>query len=229
MSNQDTINRWSHSRLGTYESCPKKAFFRYIEHVPEEQHPAAERGIKIHNLAEQYIKGELSEMPRELYLFYEGFEQLREAYEEGDVSVEEQWAFNLSWEKADWDSEDTWGRYVIDAFVKQGDNARVIDFKTGRFKDKNEGYKNQCSLYACCVFNRFPEIQNIETELWYLDHHKITRYRFSREDLSDIQENFHNRALTMTTDTEFKTAPSEFACRWCSFTNICKDNFYARS
>ena len=48
-------------------------------------------------------------------------------------------------------------------------------------------------------------------------------------DLSDIQENFHNRALTMTTDTEFKTAPSEFACRWCSFTNICKDNFYARS
>ncbi len=113
-------------------------------------------------------------------------------------------------------------------FVKQGDNARVIDFKTGRFKDKNEGYKNQCSLYACCVFNRFPEIQNIETELWYLDHHKITRYRFSRR-LERYTRKFHNRALTMTTDTEFKTTPSEFACRWCSFTNICKDNFYARS
>ena len=93
------ITRWSNSRLGTYESCPKKAFYRYIEKIEEEQHPAAERGIRIHGLAEQYIKGELEEMPRELYLFYEGFEQLRESYKEGDVSVEEQWAFNLSWEK----------------------------------------------------------------------------------------------------------------------------------
>ena len=64
------INRWSYSRLGTYESCPKKAYYRYIEKIPEEQHPAAERGIKIHGLAEQYIKGELEEMPKELYLFY---------------------------------------------------------------------------------------------------------------------------------------------------------------
>ena len=51
------INRWSHSRLSTYESCPKKAFYRYVKKHPEESHPAAERGIKIHNLAEQYIKG----------------------------------------------------------------------------------------------------------------------------------------------------------------------------
>jgi CRISPR/Cas system-associated exonuclease Cas4 (RecB family) len=229
MSIDKTINRWSHSRLGTYESCPKKAYYRYIEHVPEEQHPAADRGIKIHNLAEQYIKGELEEMPRELYLFYEGFEQLKDSYAKGDVFVEEQWAFNLSWEKTDWDGEDTWGRYIIDAFVKEGKTARVIDFKTGRFKDKNEGYKNQCSLYACCVFNRFPEIEQIDTELWYLDHHKITRYSFKREELKEIQENFHKRALSMTTDTEFNTTPSEFSCRWCSFTNICKDNFYARS
>ena len=203
------INRWSHSRLGTYESCPKKAYYRYIEHIAEEQHPAADRGIKIHNL--------------------EGFEQLREEYTRGEVSVEEQWAFNLSWEKTDWDGEDTWGRYIIDAFVKQGTKAKVIDFKTGRFKDKNEGYKNQCALYACCVFNRFPEITVIDTELWYLDHHKITRFTFNREDLKQIQEDFHKRALTMTTDTDFNTTPSETACRWCSFTNICKDNFYARS
>ena len=58
------INRWSHSRLSTYESCPKKAFYRYVRKHPEETHPAAERGIKIHNLAEQYIKGELPEVPK---------------------------------------------------------------------------------------------------------------------------------------------------------------------
>ena len=60
------INRWSYSKLGTYESCPKKAYYRYIEKLPEEKHPAAERGIKIHNLAEQYITGEIKEIPREL-------------------------------------------------------------------------------------------------------------------------------------------------------------------
>ena len=226
---EKTITRWSYSRLGTYESCPKKAYYRYIKKVPEEQHPAAERGIKIHNLAEQYIKGEIEEVPRELYLFYEGFEQLKEGYNEGEVSVEEQWAFNLSWEKTEWNGEDTWGRYIIDAFVKQGNYAKVIDFKTGRFKDNNEGYKKQCSLYASCVLKRFPELEKIDAELWYLDHHKITRFHFEREELIEAKEKFHKRAISMTTDTEFKTTPSEFACRFCSFTNICKDNFYERS
>ena len=231
MAREETnmINRWSYSRLGTYESCPKKAYYRYIEKIPEEQHPAAERGIKIHGLAEQYIKGELEEMPKELYLFYEGFEQLREDYKKGDVCVEERWAFNLSWEKSNWDSEDTWGRYIIDAFVKQGAYAKIIDFKTGRFKGHNEGYKNQCTLYACCIFNRFPDVEKIDTELWYLDHHKITRYNFERSELQKIQDDFHKRGLKMTTDIEFNTTPSEFACRFCSFTKICKDNFYERS
>ena len=222
------INRWSHSRLSTYESCPKKAFYRYVKKHPEESHPAAERGIKIHNLAEQYIKGELPEMPKELYLFYEGFEQLREEYERGDVCVEEQWAFNLSWEKTEWDSEDTWGRYIVDAFVQNGNPAKVIDFKTGRYKEYNENYKNQCALYACCVFNRFSELETIQTELWYLDHHKITRYSFTRKEAEEAQKDFHKRGLTMTTDEVFATTPSEFSCRFCSFTHICKDNFYER-
>ena len=222
------INRWSHSRLSTYESCPKKAFYRYVKKHPEESHPAAERGIRIHNLAEQYIKGELPEMPKELYLFYEGFEQLREEYEKGDVCVEEQWAFNLSWKKTEWDSEDTWGRYIVDAFVQDGTKGKVIDFKTGRYKEYNENYKNQCALYACCVFNRFSELETIQTELWYLDHHKITRYSFTRKEAEEAQKDFHKRGLTMTTDEVFATTPSEFSCRFCSVTHICKDNFYER-
>ena len=223
------ISRWSHSRLSTYESCPKKAYYRYVEKLTEEQHPAAERGVRIHDLAEKYIKGELTEMPSELYLFYEGFEQLRLDYEAGDVCVEEQWAFNLSWEKTDWDSEDTWGRYIVDALIMQGTHAKVIDFKTGRYKDYNEGYKNQCALYACCVFMRFPELKTIQTELWYLDHHKITKYAFAREDMDEKKTMFHARALAMTTDETFDTKPSETSCRFCAFTKICKDNFYERS
>ena len=223
------IPRWSHSRLSTYESCPKKAYYRYVKKVSEEHHPAAERGVRIHGLAEEYIKGEISEMPSELYLFYEGFEQLRLEYEEGSVCVEEQWAFNLSWEKTDWDGEDTWGRYIVDALIMQGTHAKVIDFKTGRYKDYNEGYKGQCALYACCVFMRFPELKTIQTELWYLDHHKITKYSFTRDDAEKQKKEFHARGLAMTTDEKFETSPSEEACRFCSFTKICKDNFYERS
>ena len=51
------IDRWSYSRLGTYESCPKKAYYSYVEKIPQEQHPAAQRGTRIHQLAEDYIVG----------------------------------------------------------------------------------------------------------------------------------------------------------------------------
>ena len=44
----------------------------------------------------------------------------------------------------------------------------------------------------------------------------------------EMQELFHKRALKMTTDVQFNTSPSEISCRFCSFKDICKDNFYAR-
>ena len=89
------ITRWSYSRLGTYESCPKKAFYKYIEQLPEKQHPAAERGTRIHQLAEDYIVGSIKEMPKELRLFKEAFEKIKAAAAEGIQSLSNMFGFEV--------------------------------------------------------------------------------------------------------------------------------------
>ena len=217
------ITRWSYSRLGTYESCPKKAYYKYIEQLPETQHPAAARGTRIHGLAEDYIVGNIKELPKELRLFSDGFEKLREDWLAEKVFVEQDWAFDIDWDTAPWRGDTTWGRYKIDAFFKEGDYGKVIDFKTGKYWSNEVGYKDQCSLYACGVFSRFPDLQNVETELWYLDHQKISRFAFSKEEIQEVQDNFTSRAQATTHDTEFIATPSENACRWCPFKEVCPD------
>ena len=132
------ITRWSYSRLGTYESCPKKAYYKYIEQLPETQHPAAARGTHIHGLAEDYIVGTIKELPKELRLFSDGFEKLREDYLAEKVFVEQDWAFDKFWESAPWTGDNTWGRYKIDAFFKDGDYGKAIDFKTYESLHKKE-------------------------------------------------------------------------------------------
>jgi RecB family exonuclease len=219
------ITRWSYSRLGTYESCPKKAYYRYIEQLPEKQHPAAKRGTRIHSLAEDYITGKIETMPRELKLFSEAFEKLREDWLAKKVFVEQDWAFDINWNTAPWRGDITWGRYKIDAFFKEGDYGKVIDFKTGKYWSNETGYRDQCSLYACGVFSRFPDLQNVEAELWYLDHQKISRHAFSREEIQEAQDDFTSRAYAMTHDIKFIATPSENACRWCSFKQTCPDYY----
>jgi CRISPR/Cas system-associated exonuclease Cas4 (RecB family) len=217
------IDRWSYSRLGTYESCPKKAYYSYVEKIPQEQHPAAQRGTRIHQLAEDYIVGKLKIMPKELRLFSEAFEKLREDWLAKKVHVEQDWAFDKEWAIAPWSGDTTWGRYKIDAFLKEEAFGKVIDFKTGKYWSNQTGYRDQCSLYACGVFSRFPDLENVETELWYLDHQKITRHAFTREEIEEVQVKFTERATVMCTDVEFTATPSDNSCRWCAYKNICKD------
>jgi CRISPR/Cas system-associated exonuclease Cas4 (RecB family) len=162
-------------------------------------------------------------MPKELKLFAEAFEKLREDWLTEKVHVEQDWAFDKDWAIAPWVGDNTWGRYKIDAFFKEDSFGKVIDFKTGKYWSNQTGYRDQCSLYACGVFTRFPELQNVETELWYLDHQKITRHAFTREEIEEVQVDFTKRATKMCTDLEYKATPSDDSCRWCAYKEICED------
>lgn len=51
---------WSYSRIKAFEDCPYRWFLRYIRHCKEEDKFYASYGSFIHELIEQYYRGELS-------------------------------------------------------------------------------------------------------------------------------------------------------------------------
>ena len=213
------VRAWSYSTLKKFETCPYQIYIEKVKRVPQDSSPAADRGSAIHLEAEDYVKGELGdEVPKNLQKFQSDFEELRALYEEGKVELEGEWGFDIDMQPVGWLEDQTWGRIKLDAMVLQDEtSARVIDYKTGR-KDGNEiPHSHQALLYAIGSFYRYPNLEYAQTELWYLDKGETMIKNYTRNDAMIFAPGYYQRAIRMTTATDFGPTPSKQACRWCSY------------
>jgi CRISPR/Cas system-associated exonuclease Cas4 (RecB family) len=207
---------WSYSRLNTYRQCPYRYKLTVIEKRKEPESSALLRGQTIHKLAENYIKGISKSIAPELKTFTAEFKALKKF----DVDAETQWAFTREWKTTEWFAYDVWNRMVIDAAAlvkpkKKGSDIilRVIDFKTGKVYGENE---EQLGLYALGGMSRYPEVDAVETELWYLDQGEEKKIMFSREKVPELVEYWDKETKALFKDKTFAPRPGDH-CRWCPF------------
>lgn len=212
------VSTWSYSALKTFEECPYRIFIQRVKKIPEPPSSAADRGTAIHKLAEEFIKGEIGELPPELAKFADDFHELRHLFSEAKVEVEGEWGFSIEWEAVGWMVPQTWARIKLDAIVHQDEtSARVIDFKTGKKFGNEIHHSQQCLLYAIAAFFRFPLIELVQTELWYLDKRERTVRAFTRTEAMQFAPSFHRRGVIMTTCEDFAPTPSKDSCKWCPY------------
>ena len=206
------ITSWSYSRFSTYEKCPAKAKYKFIDKLPDPGGPAMERGNTIHKLAEGYTKGEIKKLPSELKLFAEQFTELKKS----KPMVEESWAFTKHWIKTVWNDWNNCAlRIKVDAACVDGDELHIIDHKTGKMRD---GYKEQLSLYTAPAPILFPKIKKIFTHLWYLDSGDAITEEWDAKDAPKLRAEWDKKVEPMLTDTNFRPKPSH-ECRWCPFSS----------
>jgi CRISPR/Cas system-associated exonuclease Cas4 (RecB family) len=175
-----------------------------------------DRGSSIHKLAEDYVKGTIRNLPPELKSFAAEFKVLRKE----KAIAEEQWAFTAQWGMSDWFGPSAWLRVMTDASLIKGDTLRVIDYKTGK---EREEHKLQLELYQLAGLLRYPDIQKVSAELWYLDLGKIAPEETSfitRDKLNALKLVWMKRTKAMLSDTRFAPKPGNY-CRWCHWR---KDN-----
>ena len=212
------LRAWSYSALKVFEECPYRSYIARVKGIKEPSSPAADRGTQIHQEAEDYVNGKIGELPSSLEKFKDDFEELRQLFNEAKVELEGEWGFDTAWQPVGWMQKETWARIKLDALVNETEtSARVIDYKTGKIYGNEIPHSQQCLLYAIATFMRYPHIEFVQTELWYLDHGEITKKQFTREEAMHFAPGFHSRAIKMTTETEFEPTPSKDSCRWCSF------------
>ena len=157
-------------------------------------------------------------MHESLHKFKSQFEELRELYIDAKVELEGEWGFDLDWATVGWMQKETWARIKLDALVQEDEtSARVIDYKTGKKFGNEVSHGQQGLLYAIATFFRYPNVQFVQTEFWYLDHGETTKKQYTRAQAMLFAPAYHRRAIKMTTETEFAPTPSKDACRWCSF------------
>lgn len=225
------LKSWSFSSLSVYEQCPLRSKFKSIDKISEPSTAALARGSEIHDLAERYVRGlEGEEVPLPLQQFEKGFTQLKEEFAAGKVTCEEEWAFRKDWSETGWMDDDCWHRAKLDAFLVGGDgSALIVDYKTGKKFGNELKHGEQGLVYAIGAFLKYPELDFIKIEFWYLDKGEKLIRNFTRQQALLFQPQLHQRAVKMTTAVEFEAKPSFVACRWCHYgkEGICKEVFDA--
>jgi len=217
---------WSASALSLHTQCPLKFRFSRIDKIPEPQAPALARGIAIHKMCEDYIKGITSVVPNELKHFEKELNwlQAEKVSYPKCVAVEAEWAFRQDWSITSWFAKDVWVRAKLDVVVLNPytDIATVIDWKTGKFnlEFKVEEYMEQLELYALTTMLMYPELQEVTPVLGFVDYGikypDVPRPSFTREDVPNLKLKWKEKSSRMMSDTIYPAKPNKL-CGWCHY------------
>lgn len=225
-----TIDQWSFSRILGYETCPHQTRLKYKDGKTELPRPpppagkeiASDRGSRIHLHAEQFVDGTYDSLIDELLCFEAELQHLRQLRHESpeQVLLEQLWTFDDTWSPCPADHPDLWLRVIPDVFVwvdPEMTEAVVVDYKTGKRIGNEVKHAQQVQLYQLAAFMKFPQLEFVSSEIWYLDHDELARTTFTRKQGMRFLHGWNTRAMKFTTDTKFEPRPSTWNCRFCPY------------
>jgi len=217
------LKSWSFSSLSDFGRCPYYTYLKRVQKIPEPERPlppgklehANDRGSRIHDSAELFVRGKAKFAP-ELRSFETEFLSLQSSFKAGKVSLEGEWGMSKDWEPADYKS--AWLRLKLDALYFISDTEAVaIDYKTGRKFGNEVKHGQQLNLYQLVSFLRYPLLETLHTELWYLDQDEITSLTYRRSQGLRFRGNWDMRALTMVNTVDFRPKPNVWNCKYCMY------------
>jgi hypothetical protein len=219
------IPQWSASKLKTFSQCKLRTQLQYGQKIPEpprELKPGQtefpnERGSRIHLEAENYAQGQ-GELTPALTKFRPEFDSLKQLYADGKVEIEQEWAFDRRWVPVEWRSPDAWLRAKLDVIVFLSEYEAVIaDHKTVKKFGNEVSHMQQMQIYQLIAFLRYPKLEFITVELWYLDQDDLTQASFTRAQGLRFKPGIERQARALTDCTEFPANPNIFTCKWCPY------------
>ncbi len=225
-----SLTQASYSKLTVFEACKFHADLSYNQRIPEPERPlppgktehANDRGTRIHEGAERFVQGGVELIP-ELKKFDKEFLKARELFAAGKASTEGDWAFTRNWEPVAWMSNDVWVRIKCDLVVHLNEEeAVVIDYKSGKRYGNELKHGEQLQLYTVATLLKFPLLQKVTSELWYLDLDDLQSMTFSRSQGLRFLPNFEKRLDGMTGASAFPPNPNGFSCKWCPYKPVVK-------
>jgi len=214
------IKAWSFSRWDVYQSCPAKAYYKFIERLPDPSGPAAERGNMVHRAAEDFVEGKIKAVPTELRAHSLEMREIKKV----KAVCEQEWALTEGFEaQTGWFDRDAWCRAkvdVLDTSKKIYKVPRIIDHKTGKVYPEKHALQGE--LYALFGL-KILEVSAVTVEFWYHDLgprvKSVEYYGLGERSLPKMMKRWGARTKAMLSDTKFKATPSTLSCRWCPFAN----------
>ncbi len=240
--------RLSYSGLGSYETCPLKYKYQYIDHIKEPKSKDQVFGTLIHSVLHYYHTPALLAPNLEQALdFYakrwnsEVFEnelEERAAFTEGVKILERYCRENTPGDFTIVDLEsrfsleigdDTTGRHtlsgIIDRIDKTDEGYEIIDYKTTKKMPSQEKVDTdlQLSIYLKAFLNRYPKeatrLDTLTVSLYYLKHGVKLSSKRTQEQLDQIEPACF-KVIQAIEEEKFDPQLSPL-CDWCGYQKIC--------
>ena len=204
---------WSFSGMKLYETCPRKYHAEKVEKLyPFTDTQATIYGKEVHLAAEEYIRD-----GKPLPKGHEQFKNMLDALNriEGDKHCELKMALTEDLKPTEFLAKDVWVRGIADLIIINGENARVVDYKTGSAKYPDTG---QLELMALMLFAYYPEIQNVKAALVFMVHDVVVKATFSREEYDQLWEKWkgkYNKLAASYEHDNWPPNPNGLCRKWC--------------
>ena len=209
------VNNFSPNMLKTYQTCPKKFYYRYIENlnVPMSATPF-EKGKKIHALANYFLQGvnisrietALTDTEREVWKTL-----LDNPFFQKDYFKSE---YQLSCKIGEF-----WVGGRIDAVVTTGDEYFILDYKTGSIP-KNPEYDYQTMVYLLALDKflkgKYSSLPFVYINLKDKQNHVI---QFNQTLKAEYEKRIIDICTQINNDTIYQVNAN--SCARCEYGKIC--------
>lgn len=207
------MQAWSWSALTVFETCPHKYFKEKIEKsVKDRPNTATDWGTQVHKaLHKRIIAG--AKLPLEMTHLEKYAKSIEAA--PGDVYTEQQLAITSDFSPTGWFDRDVWLRAIVDVAKVNGNNAVMLDYKTGKMKDDF----GQLDVTAAVFFSYFPDVETLSAGFLWIADKQITQRTYFRSHVVELRAQVieRQRALQEAVKTNtFPPRPNGLCKKYCA-------------
>ncbi|CDE42457.1 putative uncharacterized protein [Clostridium sp. CAG:768] len=208
------MNSFSPNMLKTFETCPQKYYFKYIEKISVPQKSNLfEKGKKVHALANYYLRGDdISKMEKALnseeLKLWEILKQ-NEFFNKTYVNSE----YNLSCKV-----DNYWIGGRLDALMKDDKNYYILDYKTGSIP-KNPEYDYQTITYLLCASKMYGD--NIKFVYIDLKNNQNSIINFNSTKAQEYEKRITDICNKITNTQFSEEIEHSKICDFCEYKKIC--------
>jgi hypothetical protein len=212
----------SYSSIKLFENCPLRYYRQRItKDVVDEGGEASKYGERIHAFLESRLKG--SGLNAEIAQYEPLCLSVEKLARQGELHIEKELVLTDNLTATGWWDADAWLRSKLDVLVIVGDEAAVMDWKTG----KRNADQFQMQMFAAQVFKHYPEVQKVKTSLVWLKTMEMDTNTYKRSGMNAIWAEIMKRIQRIHSSLEHDNWPAKPSglCRYCPCRHDCD---YAR-
>lgn len=170
----------SYSSIKLFENCPLRYYRqRVLKDVKDEGGEASIYGERIHALLEARLKG--SDIDPEVVNYEPLCSAVLRLAKDGELHIEKELVLNEHLHPTGWWDSDAWLRSKLDVLVIRGEDAVVMDWKTGK---RNPDFF-QMQIFAAQVLKHFPDVSRVKTSLVWLKTLAMDTEQYTRVNINE--------------------------------------------